>query len=310
MWVLSLVADGLVVVERRISVGTFRIGRDPASDLVLDDALASWSHVVLSNDGERIEVHDDRSTNGTFVDEERVTGPTVLDGDETVRVGSTLLRVRRADLAAEQRWLLVDTATGVRVPLDAETFTVGGAESDDLRIPGAGAAALVLHRRAGEIFLGGSAVPVHESDTLEVGERAFRVQAVDTTRVPTAIQPADVHPYVVTARRNGPHGPQASVESTNGTKYEVASGNRAVLLYLLARRFAEDGERPLAERGWCDEHEVQRGIWGRDGDQNKLDVLLYRLRRELQRAGLDPWFVEKRHRQLRIRPMSATLHGD
>lgn len=307
MWVLSLVADGLVVVERRMPLGTFRIGRDPASDLVLDDALASWTHAVLANDGARLTVQDDRSTNGTFVDEERVTGVVELLGAETLRVGHTLLRVRRADVAVEARWLLVDHASGVRVPLDAEQFRVGGAESDDLRVPGAPPSALVLHRRDGEIWVAGSAVPLQAGDALQVGDRELRVEPVDPTRVPTAIQASDTHPYVVVARKNGPHGPAASVEAPTGARYVVESGNRAVLLYVLARRWAEDDGKPSTERGWCDEHDVQRGIWGRDGDQNKLDVLLYRLRRELEKVGIDPWFVEKRHRQLRMRPLSASV---
>lgn len=307
MWVLSLVADGMAVFERRVPIGTFRIGRDPASDLVLDDALASWTHAVLSNDGARLTVQDDRSTNGTWVDEERVTGAVVLDGGETLRVGGTLLRVRRADVAAETRWLLLDERTGVRVPLDADPFRLGGAETDDLCVPGAPPAAVVLHRRGGEVWLAASPVPLTAGDALRVGDRVFRLEPVDPTRVPTAVQAAETHPYQVTARRNGPHGPSAAVEAPNGARYAVDAGNRAVLLYLLAKQFSEDADKAAAERGWCDEHDVQRGIWGRDGDQNKLDVLLYRLRRELDRAGLDPWFVEKRHRQLRMRPQAAVV---
>jgi hypothetical protein len=306
MWMVSLLADGLVVVERRVGPGTFRIGRDPASDLVLDDALASWSHAMLLVDGDRVEVHDDRSTNGTWVDEERVTGPVALTGEETLRVGSTLLRVRRVGTSTETRWMLVDAEGAARVPLDAEVFRVGGADEDDLRVPGA-TSTVVLVRRSGEIWLEGAPVPLGPGAEVRVGHRRFRVEPASAARVPTALGESAVYPYVAEARRNGPHGPVASLSAPGGARYAVDAGNRAVLLYLLAKRVAEDEGAAPDERGWCDEHEIQRGVWGRDGDQNKLDVLLYRLRRELGRAGLDPWCVEKRHRQLRLRAAAAIV---
>ena len=55
--------------------------------------------------------------------------------------------------------------------------------------------------------------------------------------------------------------------------------------------------------GWLGDEEVSVGIWGRGGpsDANSLHVLVYRLRKELQKVGFDPWFIEKRRRALRVR---------
>ncbi|MCB9685963.1 MAG: FHA domain-containing protein [Alphaproteobacteria bacterium] len=307
MWAVCIIADGIVVAEKSVATAVFRMGRDPAGDLVLDDPLASWSHATLVVEGDKLLVRDERSSNGTYVDEERVVSPVELEGDETLRVGGTLLRVRKGAGGAATRWLLVEPATGVRLPLDTEIFRVGGGEEDDLRVPDADAGALVLTIRGGEVWREGEAVPLQRGVELVVGSARFRLDVADGQRVPTAIDAAQQTPYTVSARRNGPHGPEATVESTTGERYHVQTGNRAILLYLLARKVADDGELPAKDRGWIDEHDVQRGIWGRDGDQNKLDVLLYRLRRELQRAGIDPWFVEKRNRQLRVRVLTSNV---
>lgn len=309
MWAVCIVADGIVVAEKPVTSASFRVGRDPAGDLVLDDPLASWSHATLVVDGERLVVRDERSSNGTYVDEERVVAPVDLEGEETLRVGSTLLRVRKLAGGPALRWMLVEPATGVRLPLDSEVFRVGGGDGDDLRVPDAAPGALVLSVRGDEVWREGEAVPLQRGAELTVGSARLRLDVADGQRVPTAIDVSQQTPYTVSARRNGPHGPEATVESTTGQRYEVHTGNRAILLYLLARKASEDGALAPRDRGWIDEHDVQRGIWGRDGDQNKLDVLLYRLRRELQRAGIDPWFVEKRNRQLRVRVLAASV-GD
>ena len=60
---------------------------------------------------------------------------------------------------------------------------------------------------------------------------------------------------------------------------------------------------PEAEAGWCGDDAVSQGIWGRvpDLDTNNLHVLVYRLRKEIERAGFDPWFIEKRRRAIRAR---------
>ena len=78
---------------------------------------------------------------------------------------------------------------------------------------------------------------------------------------------------------------------------------------MLGRRYEEDRLRgvPVEERGWCPDDEVMTGIWGRHGDENKLNVLLHRLRAELRGAGFDPWFIEKKQRYVRLRVSEVTL---
>ncbi|MFB9392332.1 FHA domain-containing protein [Streptomyces coeruleoprunus] len=66
--VLDVGGDATVMRPGRV----YRIGRDPASDIPLDDARVSWHHAVLRPEGGHWTVRDEGSTNGTFADGRRV----------------------------------------------------------------------------------------------------------------------------------------------------------------------------------------------------------------------------------------------
>ena len=72
----------------------FVIGRDDDCDLTLPDEKISRKHasIVTHARGRRI-LQDLGSTNGTFVDESRITQPVELQGEEQIRVGDTQLLV-------------------------------------------------------------------------------------------------------------------------------------------------------------------------------------------------------------------------
>ncbi|MGQ4365758.1 FHA domain-containing protein [Streptomyces sp. SAS_272] len=50
----------------------YRLGRDPQSDIVIDDTRVSWHHAVLRPDGDHWTLEDDHSTNGTYADGRQV----------------------------------------------------------------------------------------------------------------------------------------------------------------------------------------------------------------------------------------------
>ena len=64
------------------------IGRADA-DVVVDDAEISGRHAVVRPLPDGIEVEDLGSLNGTFVDDERITGPTKLTPGSTLKLGVT-----------------------------------------------------------------------------------------------------------------------------------------------------------------------------------------------------------------------------
>jgi pSer/pThr/pTyr-binding forkhead associated (FHA) protein len=71
------------------------IGRSPESTLVLDDDYASGKHArIYPQDGDWW-VEDLGSTNGTFAGQTRVTEPLALSVGSTLRIGTTVLEVRR-----------------------------------------------------------------------------------------------------------------------------------------------------------------------------------------------------------------------
>lgn len=63
---------------------TVTIGRDPAVEVVLTDAGVSWQHARIEDRGDSWAVVDLGSTNGTFVNNERVTDRILSPGDRIV----------------------------------------------------------------------------------------------------------------------------------------------------------------------------------------------------------------------------------
>ncbi|MEU1165779.1 FHA domain-containing protein, partial [Streptomyces sp. NPDC005921] len=51
---------------------SYTLGRDPQGDIVFDDARVSWRHATISFDGRSWVIEDHGSTNGTFVQSQRV----------------------------------------------------------------------------------------------------------------------------------------------------------------------------------------------------------------------------------------------
>ena len=68
-----------------------RIGRRPASDIVLDDSTVSRRHALVLDRGGTPVIADDRSLNGVFVNGRRVREARLHHGDE-VQIGNRLMR--------------------------------------------------------------------------------------------------------------------------------------------------------------------------------------------------------------------------
>ncbi len=71
------------------------IGRNPESTLVLDDDYASGRHARIYPENGDWYVEDLGSTNGTIAGTERLTEPVKLDVGSTLRIGTTVLELRR-----------------------------------------------------------------------------------------------------------------------------------------------------------------------------------------------------------------------
>jgi hypothetical protein len=309
--------DQLVRLLRLDAV--LRFGRHLDNDVVLTEPDVSGHHAVLGRVGAQVVVSDLRSRNGTSVNGRPVDVNHVLRDRDLVRLGAVAgFRVRvaaQASLAAPPLALL-DEAGGAMVLLTSDRASIGSAADATLRLPtGPPRAASIEIDPTGEVWVDVGEGPerVGVGDPVVVGGRTFRVVAWggapketwterERTRYPVRL--------LISLNRGG--GPVARVQHDDGPTCEVVAENRVVLLYALARQRLSDLAAGAADddAGWVEEDEVIVAVWGRTGlaqTGNNLSVLVHRLRRELEAKGLDPAFLERRRRHLRLRLDDLTL---
>ena len=98
---ILLVIEGGRSGERiAIPEGTWSIGRDPASDIVLEDAGVSRRHATLTSDGVGLSIEDTGSTNGTRVNGATLTSARRLAAGDEVELGAMAFRLEGQEVAA------------------------------------------------------------------------------------------------------------------------------------------------------------------------------------------------------------------
>lgn len=96
MWILQGSGPETEVLTFRASPGAVKtIGRAPRADFIVDAALVSRLHCRLELGDADIEVVDLSSTNGTFLNDKRITRARMAEGDR--------LRVGRVELTAARQ---------------------------------------------------------------------------------------------------------------------------------------------------------------------------------------------------------------
>ncbi len=73
--------------------GTLEIGRDPSSDLRLDDKLVSRHHARISETADGVVIEDLGSSNGTLVNDDEIAGPTYVAAGDTLLIGASVIRL-------------------------------------------------------------------------------------------------------------------------------------------------------------------------------------------------------------------------
>ncbi|MBA3764671.1 MAG: FHA domain-containing protein [Actinobacteria bacterium] len=75
--------------------GNMVMGRAAECDLPLDDTFVSQQHARLFAKNGSWYVEDLGSTNGTFVNDQRLGAPAMVQPGDRVRVGATVMELRR-----------------------------------------------------------------------------------------------------------------------------------------------------------------------------------------------------------------------
>ena len=98
MWILESADDATADrVTFRLPDGSVKtIGRSTGAEFMLDAGLVSRLHCQLSASGDALRVKDLDSTNGTFVNGERITSAQLQPGDR-LGVGRVEFSVSRTD---------------------------------------------------------------------------------------------------------------------------------------------------------------------------------------------------------------------
>jgi pSer/pThr/pTyr-binding forkhead associated (FHA) protein len=92
---LLVTAGTLAGTSLGLSDQQITIGRAGDATLVLSDDYASTRHArIFPQDGQWL-VEDLGSTNGTYLDRQKVTGPTPVPVGVPIRIGKTVLELRR-----------------------------------------------------------------------------------------------------------------------------------------------------------------------------------------------------------------------
>ena len=73
--------------------GVIMIGRGADCQIILDDDYVSTRHARVVSGENGVYVEDMGSTNGSYVNGQRITAPTTITMSDTVRIGRTILKL-------------------------------------------------------------------------------------------------------------------------------------------------------------------------------------------------------------------------
>jgi signal transduction histidine kinase/pSer/pThr/pTyr-binding forkhead associated (FHA) protein len=114
MWILTIRSAVSVPREFTLKPGITTLGRKAENDICLADDSASRVHAEITYDADAnvVTIRDLGSTNGTFVDQERIAQPRQLHALDVVRIGQHVINLDERDTRAPTTPLAEGAQTG------------------------------------------------------------------------------------------------------------------------------------------------------------------------------------------------------
>ena len=285
------------------------VGRSAACPVVVDDPRASAEHAAIAWSGERWEIRDLGSLNGTWVDGRRLAA-----GERAALRRDTRLGFGSADGA----WILADDRPAGPTARNEATAELVPAPSGLLALPSADdPRATIFRRGAGpwQLELGAELRAIADRELIELdGVRWSVFLPGDLGAVPTTLEADGAPPALgdaalwFTPSLDEEHV-EVRVRVDGGGESVLASRSSHYLLLTLARARIEDARAGVAadEAGWVYASDLAGML--RYGAE-RLNIEIFRARTVFARLGFvdAPHLIERRPSSRQLRIGIARLH--
>ena len=98
MYSLTITNPNSEPLQIKLTSGKMVIGRTVTSDIVINDDAASRRHAEIFYDSitEMVTINDLKSSNGTYVNRQRITRLSRLQNGDVIRIGQTVMHLTKS----------------------------------------------------------------------------------------------------------------------------------------------------------------------------------------------------------------------